>query len=350
MSVSPLDNRPVFIGVVWQRIRKHENAVREALARRFAILHELELQWSRRRFRRHIQELFGLDGWLASWSRTLRCGRGPFRVLVLEGGTPEDVESAQADIRRVTGCAEAVHLSRTAAETDAQAKILLGVGMKRWLELVQRISTSELKLLGRGTRRTAYDIPGSGLCLKCYIRTAAKAYVAGEISAFRFNVDRNACAQEGRYFQELRKRLPSDLLAAFPATLELVALPEYGWSLVEERLANADGSALEKLSAVYRSASPERRASLVSAFRKLMEGIVRCGVKFYDPQNVLVQWLGGSGEGEFRLRIVDFEPESRTLLSPDAICPALIRAKVRRREQRFLKRRLGWSENTTEGE
>jgi hypothetical protein len=42
-------------------------------------------------------------------------------------------------------------------------------------------------------------------------------------------------------------------------------------------------------------------------------------------------------DDDFVLRIVDFEPVTRTLIPIDAIFPALTRAKIRRRFARYRK-------------
>lgn len=253
-----------------------------------------------------------------------------------------DAAPAAADcLRRIAGCPDAVYISLTGAETDRSASVLLGVGMERWLELVRMVSAGGLEVLGSGARRTAYRIPGTDLCLKSYVRSSVKPFIMREVSAFRFNADRNTCAQEGRYYRMLRERLPVDLSAVFPKTLELVALPEHGWSLVEERIANADGSIPEKFSVEYRNASSDQRTRLLFEFQKVMDGFVRHAVRFYDSQNILVQWLGRCGEVDFRLRVVDFEPMARTFIPLDLIFPALVRSKVRRRACRYLKRYLG---------
>lgn len=326
-----------IICVIWQNARKHESGIKAELSRSCAILHELELSWSRRMFRQHIQELFGMNGWWESWNLARQCGYGPFKVLVLEGSAPDAASVAADRLRRIVECSNAIHVSLTDAENERLSSALLGVGLKRWLEIVRMTAADRLEAIGSGTRRTAYRIEGTDLCLKSYIRSTPKPNVSREVSRFRFNLDRCTCAQEGRYFRELQNRVPSDLLKIFPETLELVALPKHGWSLVEERIVNADGTAPQKFLGDYQIASPHMRERLLSEFLTLMDGLARYAVRFYDPQNILVQWLGKCGESDFRLRIVDFEPTARTFISLDSICPAFVRMKVRRREQRYLK-------------
>ena len=126
--------------------------------------------------------------------------------------------------------------------------------------------------------------------------------------------------------------LPRNLLCAFPDVLERVFVPSRGWCLVENEIANADGSAPRRLLSAFRDADPEGRRRLLSRFDDLMAGLCDFAVRFYDPQNVLVQ----KGEnGEERLRIVDFEPATRTLIPVDSLCPEWIRMKFRRRVARY---------------
>lgn len=44
-------------------------------------------------------------------------------------------------------------------------------------------------------------------------------------------------------------------------------------------------------------------------------------MRFFDPPNILVQPV--APDGGFRLRIVDFEPMSRTVVKLDQLFPAL---------------------------
>jgi hypothetical protein len=78
------------------------------------------------------------------------------------------------------------------------------------------------------------------------------------------------------------------------------------------------------------------RRRLLVAFRNLAHAFEAAAVRFYDPQNVLVQWSGKPFDSDFRLRIVDFEPASRAFLPIDLVCPALRRMKLRRRVKRYL--------------
>jgi hypothetical protein len=203
-------------------------------------------------------------------------------------------------------------------------------------ELETMLERDELAFLGAGSRRECYAIPGTELCLKCYHdeSTAPNATVALEIRKYRHNEKRNTCAQEYRYWRELKAKLPAYVFAAFPESLELVHLPTRGYALLESRVENEDGSACTRFSLSYRNADESTRAKLLKEFWLLVGAFAAYGVRFYDTQNIVVE---RRADNSFRLRVVDFEPAARTLIPIDSIFPFLIRGKVIRRATRYLK-------------
>ena len=207
-----------------------------------------------------------------------------------------------------------------------------------------------MKRLGIGSRRVCHAIPDTGLCVKCYRSEEEialgkhvgyepfkplKNAVIREIRQHRFSDSGNTSCQEWRYYQALRRRLPAALLEVFPGRIERLLVPSRGWCIVEEMIVNADGSPVRKFHEAFVRVDDSRlRRDLLEAMNALADSLARHAVRFYDPQNVLVQW---TAPGAFRLRIVDFEPVSRTFISPDAFLPALVRLKVRRRFARYRK-------------
>lgn len=207
--------------------------------------------------------------------------------------------------------------------------------------------------IGRGSRRVCMRIPGTDLCLKRYRDDdEVGASVRREIASSRFDRRRNTCAQEYDYFQSLKTRLSPETLSVFPERLELRHDDKYGWHLVESLVLNGDGSVPEKFTKAYRGASAAQQVRLYAEFCSLMRTFEEAAVRFYDPQNVIVQWPGKPFEGsEFRLRIVDFEPVSRNLVPIDMLAPVFCRMKLRRRVRRYVKEKLhrkhhplSWSE------
>jgi hypothetical protein len=132
--------------------------------------------------------------------------------------------------------------------------------------------------------------------------------------------------------------LPKDVFAAFPQIMECLLVPSRGWCLVEERLENFDGSEPEDFRSAYCAADDIGKKRLLSAFLRLIEQFRIYAVRFYDPQNLLVQRIS---ENDFVLRIVDFEPATRCFLPVDSMIPSFVRMKTMRRARRWLKTQLG---------
>ena len=214
-------------------------------------------------------------------------------------------------------------------------------------ELDKLLSIGALERIGIGSRRACYRLPDGKYCLKCYRSDAEieegkypgasptvplAPAVIREIHRYRFNECRNTCCQEYRYWLSLGKRLPADLMMAFPTMMKQVLLPSCGRAIIEELVVNADGLPARKFAEEWAVVETAERQVLLSAFKLLSEKLIRHAVRFYDPQNILVQRLAG---GIIRLRITDFEPVSRLLVPIDVI-PAIARLKVRRRFARYL--------------
>lgn len=210
------------------------------------------------------------------------------------------------------------------------------------------LKNGSLERLGMGSRRACYRLPGSALCVKCYRSDEEiaegkypgdKQYmplsssVVREIRRCRFDEKRNTCCQEYEYWRELRNRLPEHLARAFPETMEKMLLPSRGWCVVEELVANADGTRPAELFREFMRAAPESRESHAAALDRLVGELVRFAVRIYDPQNLLLQ---KNADGTFRIRIADFEPASRTFISLDRF-PFVVRMKLRRRFARYRR-------------
>lgn len=217
-------------------------------------------------------------------------------------------------------------------------------------ELNNLFLEGKMRRLGMGSRRVCYKIPASNLCVKCYRSedeikegkyngsVALAPSVVSEIAKARYDEKRNTSCQEYRYWKMLKEKLPSEVFAAFPQKMECVLVPVRGWCLVEERLENFDGSEPEDFKSAYFAADDKIKKSLLSAFLRLIEQFRFYAVRFYDPQNLLVQRISNE---DFVLRIVDFEPASRSFLPIDSILPPFVRRKTMRRARRWLKMQLG---------
>ena len=207
-----------------------------------------------------------------------------------------------------------------------------------------------IERIGMGSRRTCYKIPETKLCVKCYRsdeeidegkyngELKLSSSVVREIHTARFDEKRNTSCQEYRYWKKLKEKLPPDVFAVFPRKMECVLVPSRGWCLVEELLEDPDGSDPEDFRSAYLAADDRGRKRLLSAFGRLIEQFRVYAVRFYDTQNLLVQKLS---DDDFALRIVDFEPATRTFLPLDSMLPSFARMKTLRRAKRWLKKQFG---------
>jgi len=219
-------------------------------------------------------------------------------------------------------------------------------------ELEALFQSGQMACLGMGRRRCCYRIPGTSLCVKAYRTLDGREHVENqtirrEIEHNRFSERRNTSCNEWDYFQELKARLPQSLLDVFPGVFERVCVPSRGWCLVEELIANADGTPSVSIETEFRRRPwGDGKAFLAKAIRqirKLGEELARCAVRFYDPPNILAQF---SEDGEFRLRIADFEPMPRTFIALEALGPLFVSLKVRRRFGRYRRRLEEWRGTT----
>lgn len=211
------------------------------------------------------------------------------------------------------------------------------------------LTSGDLELIGMGSRRACYRLPGErSLCLKCYRSDEeiamgrnpgtenAKPLSPGavkEIRSCRHDRNRNTCCQEFDYWRSLKDKVPAEIAAAFPKTMEIVHSPSRGWCLIEEFMLNDDASPIIKFLPALKSARADERKTLADLFEAFEKELIRNTVRFFDPQTIMVQREGG----RFRLRIPDFEPATRTLLPLDVLIPALTRRKIKRRFAHYRK-------------
>lgn len=217
-------------------------------------------------------------------------------------------------------------------------------------ELNNLFLEGKMERLGMGSRRACYRIPDTGLCVKCYRSdaeikegkyngtVALAPSVVHEITKARFDEKRNTSCQEYRYWEKLKEKLPPDIFSVFPQKMECVVVSARGWCLIEESIENFDGSEPEDFKTVYFASDEKGKKRLLSAFLRLIESFRIYAVRFYDPQNLLVQRTSNE---DFVLRIVDFEPASRSFMPFDSMLPSLVRMKTMRRARRWIKMQLG---------
>lgn len=221
-------------------------------------------------------------------------------------------------------------------------------------ELEALFREGKMERIGDGSRRVCYAPSGGKLCVKSYrsedeletmmmpdgslVKHTLKPSVIREIRKARFDEKRNTSCQEYRYWKKLREKLPPEIFAVFPQTMECVLVPSRGWCVIEERVENYDGSNPKRFSEAYREADDDKKDKMLSALKSLVSDFVYYAVRFYDPQNLIVQ---NTADGGLHLRLVDFEPATRTLIPVDSLLPVLVRMKTKRRVSRWIREHLG---------
>jgi hypothetical protein len=207
--------------------------------------------------------------------------------------------------------------------------------------IVKAWQEGKLEFIGGGSRRQCYRIPWENLCIKCYRLDAAtathlKPSVLAEIGRMRHNRTQNTSCQEFDYFEQKVTQDSPKVVAIFPNVLELIYLPECGWTLIEELLLNYDGSYVKHCEECLRQTTdPALRKAIFDAIIQLKDDILKYNIKLYDPQNLLIQFID---EHTFQVRLSDFEPANRTLIKLDELSPIFIRRKTARRCNAFLQR------------
>ena len=100
----------------------------------------------------------------------------------------------------------------------------------------------------------------------------------------------------------------------------------------KEKLAGYYSLGINRLSIGMQSIH-ENELKILGRNQTFEDFLVRHSIRFFDPQTVMVQRTSCG----FRLRVPDFEPATRTLIPFEAIFPALVRKKIRRRFARFRR-------------
>jgi len=358
----PPTDRAIFLFVIWSKARKFENEIRARLATEFKILLETDVTWSRCDFTQKLRAFYGFGTRFMWWNKGRKCGRGPLKVYIVEDPYPtwrshrdtsgreqlmdDGAYALKQRFCAMTGHSNLVHSSVTPEETTSQLRVLFGCDP---LPIVRALEDGSAKRIGIGQRRACYLLPGGETCLKVYRSDAEidegahpertqtrplRPSVVREIRSARYHGRRNTCCREYAYYQDSATRLPKRLLDVFPERVEQVFVPGRGYGLIESVVRDADGRPSRPFASVYAGADAYLKKLLVGELNGLAAAFERYAVRFYDPQNVIVQMYA---DGGFRLRIVDFEPDARTFFRPDAIFQGLVRLKVRRRFARFRK-------------
>lgn len=198
-----------------------------------------------------------------------------------------------------------------------------------------------LELIGEGSRRACYRLGKTGLCVKFYRRPEdcvapkMKPSVIRELRRRRFNRRANVCAQEVDLLARLGPKLPPVVREMLPETMELVKHPLWGWGSVQPYLTNPDGSTIipAELEMWHHAQERDFVLRMYRCVRDCLDLIVPSALPFYEASNLFVWW---QADGSMKLKIIDFEPTSKTLISPERFCPWLRRRMMRRKADDYL--------------
>ena len=218
----------------------------------------------------------------------------------------------------------------------------------KWRVFVRRVGRlnrlvveNELVEIGRGTRRVAYKVGETGCCAKFYYpeeqcvesRKMQKS-IQRDVRWRRFNKWRNTSCEEVYIYNSLRHRMPSSIRRRMPEVCERVFHPKWGWGVIETYYTNPDGTAIIPYEFEIRRQGPETREVIYAQARALLDELIAASAPFYEPGNFHV--LMGE-DGTVDLKIVDFEPSSKTLIPVEAVWPWFRRRKLARKADRYLR-------------
>ena len=219
----------------------------------------------------------------------------------------------------------------------------------KWRVLVARVPSAhehllfehELVEVGRGSRRVCYRVGDTGFCAKFYIppeqcgADRMKASIRREIRRRRFSRLTNSSSQEVYVYERFRHDMPEEIRSRMPPVCERVRHPKWGWGVLETYYTNPDGTAIIPYRReIARQGSESVKNAIYREARIMLRELIRVAAPFHEPGNFHVL-LGA--DGSVSLKLIDFEPDSKTFIQLESVIPALQRAKLRRKATRFLE-------------
>lgn len=214
--------------------------------------------------------------------------------------------------------------------------------------LAPLVFANELVEVGRGTRRVAYRVGDTGYCVKfyypqeqCIEALKMQKSIQRDVKWRRFNKYRNASSQEVYVYDRYRHTMPDYVRARMPAACGRVFHPVWGWGVIETYYTNPDGTAILPYEDEIKRQTPAMRALIYAQAVEMLDCIIAAGAHFYEPGNfhVLIR-----PDGIPELKLIDFEPESKTAFPVEALSRTLRRRKLARKAKRYLahlRRRYG---------
>lgn len=190
-----------------------------------------------------------------------------------------------------------------------------------------------------GSRRNCYKLGDSGLCVKFYKppeecqKGIMKDSIRREIRTRRFNKYRNINSREVDLYNRFRHEMPEEIRSKMPPVCKRVFHPDLGWGIMETYYQNPDGTAIIPYGAEIKRQTPENREIIYAQAKELLDVLIKNSAPFYEPGNfhTLIK-----PDGSIEMKLVDFEPASKTLIQLEAIWPWFRRYKLARKAKRFL--------------
>ena len=202
------------------------------------------------------------------------------------------------------------------------------------------IRENELVPIGHGSRRQAYRIGDTGFCAKFYLppeectADKMKNSIRHEIAHRRFSRLLNSSSQEVYAYGKFRHDMPESVRSKMPPVCERVFHRKWGWGVLETYYANPDGTAIIPYRReIERTKDPAVKREIYIQARDLLNELISVGALFHEPGNFHV--LKGE-DGSVTLKLIDFEPDPKTLIPLELMLPVVRKAKLRRKATRFL--------------
>lgn len=212
---------------------------------------------------------------------------------------------------------------------------------RRVSSLNHLIFENELIEVGRGTRRVAYRVGDTGYCVKfyypqeqCIEALKMQKSIQRDVKWRRFNKARNSSSREVYVYNLFRHSMPPDIRARMPEVCERVYHEVWGWGVIETYYTNPDGTAILPYENEIARQTPENRERIYDLAVDFLKTIIAAGALFYEPGNfhVLLKPDGG-----IELKLVDFEPESKTAIPLEMYFKWFRRRKLVRKSRRYLQ-------------
>ena len=203
------------------------------------------------------------------------------------------------------------------------------------------VEAGPLEEIGRGTRRVAYKVGDTGYCVKfyypqeqCIEALKMQKSIQRDVRWRRFNKLRNASCEEVYVYNRFRHSMPEEIRARMPPVCERVFHPVWGWGVIETYYTNPDGTAiLPYENEMKRQRDPETKREIYRQARDFLLVLIRHAALFHEPGNLHVL---KHGDGSIELKLIDFEPESKTAIPLEMFWPWFRRRKLARKATRYL--------------